>query len=126
MEERLEGYPGQTVFCPRCGKKHYCPTGVMDEHIKCGCGLHFYAFANKGLRIIMPTDEAGYEPIARALRRFVVSTGRCTDIPPELYQDPDGQYCFGFFKRGEDIEQDPVVVTDGYGMILINYYIGFR
>lgn len=86
---------GQVIYCPRCRKAHYSHAAVMDEYISCGCGLSFYAFSCKGLQIIMPPDEAGYEPIARELRRLVVATGRCTDIPPELYQDEDGQLYFG-------------------------------
>ncbi|MGE4548839.1 MAG: hypothetical protein AB7C89_04690, partial [Intestinibacillus sp.] len=57
------------------------------------------------LQITMPSSEAGYEPIARAMRRFVVATGRCTDIPPELYQDENGQFYFGSY-RETDVEDE--------------------
>ena len=35
----------------------------------------------------MTPQEANYEPIARAMRRFVVATGRCQDIDPRLLED---------------------------------------
>ncbi len=104
-EDSFAECTGQMVFCPRCGKKHYSHTVIMDEYVNCVCGMRFYAFADSGLRIILPPDEAGYEPIARAMRRFVVTTGRCRDIPPELYQNDDGQICFNFVKKDEDVEE---------------------
>ena len=39
------------------------------------------------------------------MRRFVVSTGRCNDIPAHLYMDEDGQYCFDIAKQNEDMEE---------------------
>ncbi len=95
MEEIVEEHTGRRAFCPRCGKAHFSQYQIMDAYIDCDCGTRFYAFADTGLQITMPSREAGYEPIARAMRRFVVATGRCTDIPPELYQDENGQYYFG-------------------------------
>lgn len=38
---------------------------------------------------MMTPEEAGFEPIARAMRRFVVATGRCQDIDPRLLEDTD-------------------------------------
>ena len=84
---RQEKFRGEAVLCPKCRKPHYSSYGMMDEFIYCECGFRFYAFVDHGLRIMMTPGEASYEPVARAMRRFVVSTGRCTDIPPELYTD---------------------------------------
>lgn len=105
MEDGFEESTGQEVICPRCRRVHRCREAVFDSYVDCGCGYSFYAFAYKGLRIIMPPNEAGYEPFARAMRRFVVTTGRCTDIPSHLYQDEDGQLYFGFLKQDADQEE---------------------
>ena len=77
---------GRGVFCPKCHKEHFSADTYMDEYISCECGLDFYAFSDSGLIIMMSPREAGYEPIARAMRRFVVSTGRCQDIDPRLLE----------------------------------------
>lgn len=114
MEDGFGENTGQEVVCPRCHRVHRCRTAVMDEYIDCSCGLSFYSFSYKGLRIILPPSEAGYEPIARAMRRFVVSTGRCTDIPSELYQDENGQIYFGFLKQGSDIEEQLEIALERY------------
>ena len=109
MADKREDYRRkleQEVFCPQCHRAHYSGYAVMDEYINCECGSRFYAFSCSGLKITMPQDEAGYEPIARAMRRFVVTTGRCSDIPPELYQDENGQYYFGAPKKEEDVEAE--------------------
>ena len=105
MEEIVEEHVGRRVLCPRCGKAHYSQYQVMDAYFDCECGVRFYAFSDTGLQITMPSSEAGYEPIARAMRRFVVATGRCTDIPPELYQDENGQFYFGSY-RETDVEDE--------------------
>ena len=86
----------------------------MDEYIDCSCGLSFYAFSCKGLRIIMPAYEAGFESVAREMRKFVVSTGRCTDIPSELYQDEDVQLCFSFLKHSSDIDEQLDIALEGF------------
>ena len=82
-----KGFTGPVVICPKCHKEHYGAYALMDEYIDCECGLSFYAFVDKGLRIMMTPKEANYEPIARAMRRFVVATGRCQDIDPRLLED---------------------------------------
>ena len=87
-EENREGRNRYIFPCPRCGKQHCSDSAIFDDRVSCSCGFDFYAFACGDLRIVMPWDEASYEPIARALRKFVVATGRCQDIPPELYDDP--------------------------------------
>ena len=74
----------QTVRCPACQQEYERATSLVDEFIDCECGHRFYAFACGDLRITMPQEEASCEPIARAMRCFVVSTGRCTDIPRRL------------------------------------------
>ncbi len=105
LEDIHKGSTGQEVFCPRCRKAHLSTYPIMDEYIDCECGFRFYAFSDSGLKITMPQEEAGYEPIARAMRRFVVSTGRCLDIPPEFYQDENGQYYFSIAVRAADVEE---------------------
>lgn len=82
-------FAGPVVICPKCHKEHYGAYALMDEYIDCECGLSFYAFVDKGLRIMMTPQEANYEPIARAMRRFVVATGRCQDIDPRLLEYTD-------------------------------------
>lgn len=83
------GFTGPVVICPKCHKEHYGAYALMDEYIDCECGFSFYAFVDKGLRIMMTPQEANYEPIARAMRRFVVATGRCQDIDPRLLEYTD-------------------------------------
>ena len=83
------GFAGPVVICPKCHKEHYGAYALMDEYIDCECGFSFYAFVDKGLRIMMTPQEASYEPIARAMRRFVVATGRCQDIDPRLLEYTD-------------------------------------
>lgn len=77
------------VLCPKCHKEHYGAYPLMDEFINCECGFSFYAFVDRGLRIMMTPQEAMFEPIARAMRRFVVATGRCQDIDPKLLEYTD-------------------------------------
>ena len=77
------------VQCPKCHKEHYGAYPFMDEFINCDCGFSFYSFVDQGLRIMMTPQEARYEPIARAMRRFVVATGRCQDIDPMLLEYTD-------------------------------------
>ena len=77
------------VICPKCHKEHYGAYPLMDEFINCDCGFSFYAFVDQGLRIMMTPQEARFEPIARAMRRFVVATGRCQDIDPKLLEYTD-------------------------------------
>lgn len=79
----------QVVLCPKCHKEHFSAYALIDEYINCDCGFSFYAFADRGLRIMMTPEEAGFEPIARAMRRFVVATGRCRDIDPRLLEDTE-------------------------------------
>ena len=81
-----------TLLCPRCGKRHYSDGAIFDDRVSCSCGFDFYAFAADDLRIIMPWAEVKCEPILRAMRKLVVTTGRCTDIPPELYEDYGNYY----------------------------------
>ncbi|MBQ8921759.1 MAG: hypothetical protein IJ060_06315 [Oscillospiraceae bacterium] len=79
------------IPCPKCGKEHcFMPNynySVLDSTVSCECGYDFYVFASGGFRIIMPKCEAESERIVRAMRKFVVATGRCPDISPELYED---------------------------------------
>lgn len=81
-----------TMLCPRCGKRHHSDGAIFDDRVSCSCGFEFFAFAADDLRIIIPWAEVKYEPILRAMRKMVVTTGRCTDIPPELYEDCGGCY----------------------------------
>ena len=53
--------------------------------------------------ITLPGEEARYEPIARAMRRLVVATGRGSDIPPELYLDEIPEETSATY-NGDDIE----------------------
>ena len=102
--------------CPRCRKQHCYDSAIFDDRVSCSCGFDFYAFACGDLRIVMPWDEASYEPIARALRKFVVATGRCQDIPPELYDDPFD--CIPVLE--EDIERAFMILQKGpYGKCYI-------
>lgn len=103
LEEEYKG-KGQTVICPRCRREHFSPYLVMDEYVNCECGFRFYAFADRGLNIIMTPEEVGYEPVARAMRRFIVSTGRCTDIPPSLYLEPSGSVEYDVTVEEKDLD----------------------
>ena len=87
IEERRTGEKRYMFPCPRCGKKHYLDGAIFDDRVSCSCGFDFYAFAAGELSIIMPWKEANNETIARALRKLVVATGRCPDIPLELYSN---------------------------------------
>ena len=84
----------QVVFCPKCKKKHYSAYALMNEFVNCECGYSFYAFVDKGLHILIPAQETRIDQIVRAMRRFVVTTGRCQDIDPKLL---------------EYMEEDPIV-----------------
>ncbi len=79
--------PEYIIPCPRCGKKHIFREAYVDNMIECQCGFECYAFAVDDFRIIMSKSEAERENVVRSMRRFVVSTGRCTDMPPEMYMD---------------------------------------
>ncbi len=116
---------GYTICCPCCGKVYRFDDRYVDEIVGCGCGLEFYAFAMGHLHIAIPASEARYEPIARAMRRFVVATGRCGDIPPELYIGNDGQEHFDMTAQELDAEEELTRVLDGYqtdtfGEVLVN------
>ena len=74
----------QVVFCPKCKKKHYSAYALMNEFVNCECGYSFYAFADKGLHIMIPAQETRIDQIVRAMRRFVVTTGRCR--PEEAHE----------------------------------------
>ena len=87
IEEKRTGIKKYTFPCPRCGKKHYIDGAIYDDRVSCSCGYDFYAFADGELRIMMPWSEAICEPVARAMRKLVVTTGRCQDLSPELYND---------------------------------------
>lgn len=76
-----------SIPCPRCGKMHIFQAEYVDSMIDCDCGFEGYAFAVGDFRIIMSRAEALNESVVRSMRRFVILTGRCTDIPPELYMD---------------------------------------
>ena len=115
---------GYVVCCPKCGKVHIFHEQYVDELVECDCGLQFYAFAMGFLHITLPADEATYDPIARSMRRFVISTGRCSDIPPELYLDQSGQERFDMSAFELDTEEELSRVlddyqTDSYGECLV-------
>ncbi len=90
---RTELKTTQAVFCPKCHKKHCSEYVLINKFICCECGCNFYVFADKGLQIIIPAQEAKIDQVVRAMRRFVVMTGRCQDIDPELLgfsdEEPD-------------------------------------
>lgn len=94
-----------SISCPRCGKAHIFKTDYVDNIIECECGFGCYAFAVGDFRIIMSKAEAENEEVVRSMRRFVISTGRCEDIPPELYMDDcsSGNSDY-YFVRDYDIE----------------------
>lgn len=69
--------------CMACGRKHIRQERLVDEHIHCECGFDFYAFYNQGLSLTIPTDEIRNQPVARAFRRLIFSTGRCRDAEAE-------------------------------------------
>lgn len=103
---------GQTVLCPKCHREHHSDTSPMDEFVDCGCGFSFYAFAERGLCVLLTPEEASYEPIARSLRKFIVSTGRCTDISPALYQDAPGET----FIREPDLDVELERILEDFQM----------
>ena len=105
---------GYVVCCPKCGKIHSFNERYVDEIVNCECGFEFYAFAMGTLHIVMSADEARYDPIVRSMRRFVISTGRCGDIPPELYVDESGQERFDMTAQELDIEDELVRILDEY------------
>lgn len=117
-DEQEEKYQskGQMVICPKCHREHFSPYELVDEYMDCECGFSFYAFAFKGLRIIMTPEEASYEPIARAMRRFVISTGRCADIPPSLYLEPDGKSGYEMTVQERDLDSDMESILEEYQM----------
>ena len=115
QEEEYQG-KGQMVICPKCHREHFSPYELLDEFMDCECGFSFYAFAFKGLRIIMTPEEASYEPIARAMRRFIISTGRCTDIPPHLYMEPNGESEFEMTVQERDLDTDMESILEEYQM----------
>jgi hypothetical protein len=98
------------IPCPKCGKKHTFSGCYVDSMIDCECGFGYYAFAAGDFRIVMSQEEAGSEEVVRAMRRFVVSTGRCTDIPPELYdmdrEMPTPNAGPSFYVREYDLEDE--------------------
>ena len=53
IEQGTERFAGPVVICPKCQKKHYSAYALMDAYIDCECGFSFYAFVDKGLRIMM-------------------------------------------------------------------------
>ncbi len=122
LNEKVGKQSSERVLCPRCGKAHYSDCAIMDTFVDCGCGMRFYAFSNSGLQITIPSSEAGCEPIARAMRRFVVATGRCLDIPPELYQDESGQYYFGYNALETDAEEELERVLEQFQTEFFNDY----
>lgn len=77
------------VYCPKCHKKHYGAYKLMNEFVDCECGYNFYAFAEKDLQILMPAHETDIDGVVRAMRRFVVESGRCQDIDPRLLEHTD-------------------------------------
>ena len=95
-KSRVKNY---IIPCPRCNRIHHIDGEIVDEIIHCSCGFEFYAFAVGDLRIVMSKTEACSESIVRSMRRFVVSTGRCPDIPPELYDDS----CIDSYPEFEDV-----------------------
>ena len=106
----------QIVVCPACQRQHIRAKTLVDEFIDCNCGHRFYAFGCGELRITMPQEEACCESIARAMRCFVVSTGRCTDIPRRLLSDE------GPNERFIDEELEQLLAeyqSDAYGECLI-------
>ncbi|MBO5570185.1 MAG: hypothetical protein J6A79_14795 [Clostridia bacterium] len=115
-EEAMENGWGHTVLCPKCRKVHFSETAPVDEYIDCECGFSFYAFVDHGLRIIMTADEAGYEPVARAMRRFVISTGRCQDIPYELYCPLEGDDLYEMKVQERDLDGELMEILEEYQM----------
>lgn len=105
---------GRLVLCPKCHKAHVTEKAPVDEYIDCECGFSFYAFVDHDLRIIMTPGEASYEPIARAIRRFVVSTGRCKDIPYELYCDAAVGEHYQMQVQERDLDNELMRVLEDY------------
>jgi len=110
------------ISCPRCGEQHIFSAEYVDGMLDCKCGFEGYAFAVGDFRIIMTKAEAQNEAVVRSMRRFVVSTGRCTDIPPELYMD-EHELCelcectsnvSGVYMRDYDLEEELNRVLEEY------------
>lgn len=106
----------RTVICPRCHRIHLVEKVPVDQIIDCDCGFSFYAFVDHDLRIIMTPGEANYEPIARAMRRFVVATGRCTDIPYELICDTDEEKKYNMAVQEQSTDSELERVLEEYQM----------
>jgi len=102
------------ILCPRCRKEHFSDYAVLDEFFNCECGFSFYAFEDRGLRIMMTPDEAHYEPIARAMRRFVVSTGRCQDIDQKLLEPTEQVNTVELQQR--DLDEELTEILEEYQM----------
>ena len=107
------------IPCPRCGEKHIFREAYVDRMIDCECGFGCYAFAVDDFRIIMSKSEAENEAVVRSMRRFVVSTGRCADMPPELYLDADELHqrrsnVGSIYIRDHDLEDEIERVLEEY------------
>jgi hypothetical protein len=76
----------------------------MNEFVNCECGYSFYAFADKGLHIMIPAQETRIDQIVRAMRRFVVTTGRCQDIDPKLLEYTEEDPIVNKQERDLDVE----------------------
>lgn len=98
----MEDEAKYSVNCPMCQRELMKATCV-DTFLECRCGYRFYIFQDRGMWITLPGEEARYEPIARAMRRLVVATGRGSDIPPELYLDEIPEETSATY-NGDDIE----------------------
>ena len=105
-----------TVCCPRCNRQLLRAVSI-ESILECECGYRFYMFQKRGLVIMLPSDEARYEPIARTMRRFVVATGRCNDIPPELYIDDALRHKNEMIVGSDDIKDKLDAYLKEYGEI---------
>ena len=72
-------------ICIACGRKHTRTERLVDEHIQCECGYRFYVFYNRGMTVIMPSEEITRQGTTKAFQRFVVSTGRCQDAKVDAF-----------------------------------------
>lgn len=119
------------ISCPRCGEQHIFSAEYIDGMLDCKCGFEGYAFAVGDFRIIMTKAEAQNESVVRSMRRFVVSTGRCTDIPPELYMDEhelrELHECTsnvsGVYVRDYDLEEELNRVLEEYQVEAFGEYL---
>ena len=102
------------ALCPACNRIHRFEDEYVDEIVDCECGYSFYMFAFGEMRIVIPEDEAMCDSVARTMRRFVVSTGRCGNIPPELYVDQDGQTRLDMTAQELDTEEELTRILDEY------------